>query len=105
MSGHARPVLVGTDGSASATSAVAWAATEALRRGAPLGITCVIGRRPLGPPLLADAIVADARDLARSVAPGVAVRTAVHVGDPVEVLDPVVTVGGDRWPSAQRVAS
>lgn len=86
MHGSVRPVLVGADGSVSSMSAVAWAAAEALRRRLPLSIACVIGTRLPGPTLLADAIVADARDLACSVTPGVTVRTAVHVGDPVEVL-------------------
>jgi nucleotide-binding universal stress UspA family protein len=79
----ARPVLVGVDGSAASMRAVAWAAVEARRRGRPLTIACVLEARPAR---LARSIVEDARDLAGAAAPGLAVRTAVRAGDPVEVL-------------------
>ncbi|MBW0116285.1 universal stress protein, partial [Pseudonocardia abyssalis] len=85
MTGPARPVVAGADGSAASMLAVAWAAAEASRRGLPLTIAHVTGTRPDGP-LLAESIVDDARELARSVAPRLAVRTVVRDGDPVEIL-------------------
>ena len=84
MSDPVRPVLAGTDGSAASMLAVAWAAARADRLGRPLTVACVTGPGPR--PLPAAGIVAEARALARSVAPGLAVRTVVRAGDPVEVL-------------------
>ena len=86
-------ILVGTDGSASATAAVRWAAVEADRRGAALRIVhafdeswATVPARP-GLGLVETAhdgaavMTTDARLTANATAPGVSVRADTVVGD------------------------
>lgn len=91
--GPVRPVLVGVDGSAHSMTAVARAAREARLRGLPLTVACVTRRRTAGPPLLAERLAEDAREIARGLVPGLAVAMSVRCGDPVETL---VEMSGDH---------
>ncbi|MFD7307891.1 universal stress protein [Promicromonospora sp. NPDC059942] len=87
------PVLVGVDGSDSATEAVRWAAREAARRGAPLVLVSVWTPVPPGVPHAAmlgsyeDALIAqgtqwldDAAAAAAREAPDVPVTTRLAIG-------------------------
>ncbi|MFD6446407.1 universal stress protein [Promicromonospora sp. NPDC060204] len=87
------PVLVGVDGSDSATEAVRWAAREAARRGAPLVLVSVWTPVPPGVPHAAmlgsyeDALIAqgtqwldDAAAAAAQEAPDVPVTTRLAIG-------------------------
>lgn len=85
MSEQLRPVLAGTDGSAASMLAVAWAARRARGLDLPLTIVSVVDPRA-SRPVRAASVVDDARGVATAVAPGLAVRTLVRSGDPVEVL-------------------
>jgi len=97
----ARPaVVVGTDGSAESCRAVAFAASEATLRGAPLSIVHAFVwpyyRVRLGPPeygpadgglhAAAERILTDATTVALDVAPEVSVATALVTGAPAQVL-------------------
>jgi len=87
-----RVIIVGTDGTDSSMAAVAWAATEAQRRGLPLRIVYAydwdwhesrfdIGNEHLDVARqLADAVVAYAYDRAREVAPNADISTDTLVG-------------------------
>jgi nucleotide-binding universal stress UspA family protein len=87
------PVVVGIDGSARAADAVAWAATEARRHGAPL---CLVRAHHCPPWARSDLRRAvrqaaldeleQARELAGRVAPDVAVEAVSTAGDPLDVL-------------------
>ncbi|HEY8534283.1 MAG TPA: universal stress protein [Micromonospora sp.] len=95
-----RPVVIGVDGSASASAAVRLAAHEAARRGCPLRVVHAfiwpllrvpLGPSPLGPPegglrAQADRIVADAITDAHAAAPDVPVTGEVVEGAPAAVL-------------------
>ncbi|ACZ87632.1 universal stress protein [Streptosporangium roseum] len=91
-------IAVGTDGSAAATAALAWAVDDAVRRGLPLRIVHVVDRWPydvaelptpgrpdhlsrLGEQVLAQALTASAER-----GPDVCVTTELIEGAPVEVL-------------------
>jgi nucleotide-binding universal stress UspA family protein len=87
------PVVVGVDGSASATQAVRWAAVEADRRGAPLVLVHVWTPVPVGVPHAAmlgpyeDGLIeqghqwlTEASTVARETAPGVTVSTRLANG-------------------------
>ncbi|GAA0504739.1 hypothetical protein Ade02nite_70650 [Paractinoplanes deccanensis] len=85
-------IVVGTDGTACGTAAVEWAAGEALRRGAPLRIVHAFdwdwseSRLDIGNEyidvarLLAEGVVAAARDRALAVAPAIDVETDTLIG-------------------------
>lgn len=107
------PVLVGTDGSDPAQTAVRWAAAEAQRRATTLTILHAYDEsRPTMPGLSrpqhagtpadeAQAVVVQARDLVRRLAPGVTVHTGIDPGDPAAVLlrhaaDAALVVAGHR---------
>jgi nucleotide-binding universal stress UspA family protein len=91
-------IVVGADGSAAATAAVAWAADDALRMRAPLRIVTAVHRQPydasrLTAPDLNDAlakaggeILAQAEATVRSRQPDVEVTTQLIEGNPVAVL-------------------
>ncbi|MDP9868296.1 universal stress protein [Streptosporangium brasiliense] len=91
-------IAVGTDGSAAATAALAWAVDDAVRRGLPLRIVHAVDRWPhdvaelpapgrpdhlsrLGEQVLAEALTASAER-----GPEVCVTTELIEGPPVEVL-------------------
>ncbi|MEU4421565.1 universal stress protein [Actinoplanes sp. NPDC024001] len=92
------PILVGTDGSANAQTAVGWAAVEAMRRDVPLTVLHVYDetwpsmpglsrRHPSGAATdHAEAVVVDARRAVRTLTPAVAVHTEIAPGDPAAVL-------------------
>ncbi|MER7134123.1 universal stress protein [Streptosporangium saharense] len=87
-------VVVGTDGSPSAETAVGWAAEDAARRGGALRIVHVREDWRRGTPQEleetlegeATGVLEAAADLARGRAPGVTVTTSLETGKPVEVL-------------------
>ncbi|CAL9604216.1 universal stress protein [Streptomyces sp. enrichment culture] len=94
-------VVVGVDGSDSSLAAVETAAEEARRRGAGLHVVHAflwpamhvpLGAPPVGPAdgglqAVADRLVADAVERARSAAPDVEVSHAVVTGEPLSVLE------------------
>lgn len=94
------PVVVGVDGSESATTALRWAAREAGRRGVPLRVVHAwlwplfhvpLGPAPGAPPgaglqAQAEHILADALATARSVAPDVLAESVLVVGEPATAL-------------------
>jgi len=98
--GERHSILVGVDGSASASQAVAWAAREAVRRHRPVRLfhACVLpprSRHVTAHPgtQVPEALVEQghhwlrrAKALAREAASGVAVETGLRVGTPVDVL-------------------
>ncbi|GAB3473720.1 universal stress protein [Amycolatopsis cihanbeyliensis] len=99
VDGASRPVMVGVDGSTSATHAVRWAAHEAARRQVPLLIVHVCALVPVAVPHAAalgaykDALVeqgrqwlAEAAAAARESAPDVAVDTELDTGSAPENL-------------------
>ncbi|GAA2390653.1 universal stress protein [Nonomuraea africana] len=91
-------IVVGTDGSTSATAAVAWAADDAFRMRAPLRIVTAVHRQPddasrFAAPDLHDALakaggefLAEAEATVRSRQPDVEVTTQLIEGNPVAVL-------------------
>ncbi|MFE9774450.1 universal stress protein [Streptomyces sp. NPDC005931] len=95
------PVVVGVDGSASSLAAVEAAALEARWRGTALRVVHAfiwpamhvpLGASSLGPAegglrSLAERLVAEAVERARSVAPDVAVSHTVVTGEPLTVLE------------------
>lgn len=95
---RAKEILVGTDGTAASHAAVQWAAREAQRRGLPLRIVHAFdwqweaARYDAGAEhidiarLLADAVVAAARDQARAVAPGLRIELDPLIGEPAPQL-------------------
>ena len=88
------PVVVGTDGSAHAASAVEWAARYAARRDAELLIVTAAAapglRGAVGPSMQTavtaelnvqgESVVAEAAAIADKAVPGLSIRTEVHVG-------------------------
>jgi nucleotide-binding universal stress UspA family protein len=90
-----KPVLVGVDGSDTATEALRWAALEAGRRGAPLRVVHAwvwpLYRVNLGPAegappgaglqAQAERILEEASELAQKVSPGLEVSTELLTGD------------------------
>ncbi|MBK1783879.1 universal stress protein [Prauserella cavernicola] len=93
------PIVVGTDGSANAADAVAWAATLAARRNRALRIvhafTTIPGLRADAPPIAdvndavteeAGRVVAAAGDVAKAAAPDVRIETGVLNGDTAPAL-------------------
>lgn len=94
-------VVVGVDGSASSLAAVEAAAREARWRGAGLRLVHAfiwpamhvpLGPSPLGPPEgglrnMAERLLAEAEEHARTVAPEVDVSSAVVTGEPLTVLE------------------
>ena len=91
-------ILVGTDGATAGQAAVRWAAREAQRRRVPLRIVHAFdwqwqaARYDSGTEYidvarqLAEAVISDARDQARSVAPGVALELDTLIGHPAPIL-------------------
>ncbi|MGW5361541.1 universal stress protein [Actinopolymorpha pittospori] len=95
----ALPIVVGIDGSQGALDAVAWAASEAALRNAPLRIVHAYCWPLLHIPATmwrmgpdrglrahADAIVADAVTTARTTAPGIEVTTMIETDFPLPLL-------------------
>ncbi|MBP2703922.1 universal stress protein [Microbispora sp. RL4-1S] len=92
------PVVVGTDGSACAAEAVAWAADDAARRGAPLRVVHVVDRLPYDVPSYpipdmydrmvrsGGQILSDAERAARAVRPEIDVTAELVEGHPVGAL-------------------
>ncbi|OKK03715.1 universal stress protein UspA [Streptomyces sp. CB03234] len=94
-------VVVGVDGSASSLAAVDVAAPEARARGARLKVVHAfiwpalhvsLGPSPLGPPegglrKMADRLVAEAVERARTAAPDIDVTDVVVTGEPLTVLE------------------
>ncbi|PXY36851.1 hypothetical protein BA062_08670 [Prauserella flavalba] len=94
------PIVVGVDGSATALTAVRWAAFEAARTGAAVHLTHVCDLPPLDPRVAPASTAAyaapwtesgrrwlrDAADLARWTAPGLDVDWDVHVGAAADTL-------------------
>ncbi|MFI6713436.1 universal stress protein [Nonomuraea sp. NPDC050478] len=89
-------IVVGADGSATATAAVAWAADDALRMRVPLRVVTVVHPQPydalrFAAPVLPDAlaeaeILAEAEATVRSRQPDVEVTIQLIEGNPVAVL-------------------
>ncbi|GAA3820468.1 universal stress protein [Sphaerisporangium flaviroseum] len=91
-------IVVGVDGSTSATAAVEWAADDAARRNAALKIVHVREQWGEGAPFHAmpgfedsfteycEGVVAAAAERARERAPGIEVRTALATGAVIETL-------------------
>ncbi|GGN84590.1 universal stress protein [Actinoplanes lobatus] len=99
-------VLVGTDGSEPALTAVRWAALEAQRRGTTLTVLHAYDEdwsampglpwpHPPGDPRdHAEAVVATAREAATGAAPAITVHTVVVPGDPAATLVGHATTAG-----------
>ncbi|GAA2433810.1 universal stress protein [Streptomyces macrosporus] len=95
------PVVVGVDGSRSSLDAVAVAAREARLRGVGLRVVHAflwpavhvpLGPSPLGPPdgglrAMAERLVADAVEHARTAEPGIEVDGEIVAGEPLTVLE------------------
>lgn len=93
-------IVVGVDGSVSATAAVEWAAQDAARKGVPLHIVCVVEPWPhsvadlfpatpeVGDTLVHSAgrVLSEAETVARRHLPEGAVTTEMIEGHPAEVL-------------------
>ncbi|GAA3507611.1 nucleotide-binding universal stress UspA family protein [Streptosporangium album] len=91
-------ITVGTDGSAAATAALAWAVDDAVRRGLPLRIVHVVDRRPYDAAefsapgktdhvtRLAELTLAEAAAVALERRPEIRVTTELIEGAPPEVL-------------------
>ncbi|WP_107657094.1 universal stress protein [Nocardia suismassiliense] len=92
------PVVVGTDGSATATEAVRWAALDAARHGAPLHIVYAIGApMDFGPGLAFDQFDYDAYRKAGAAAVAAATETARAAAEPMHHLD-ITTVVAEAPP-------
>jgi Universal stress protein UspA and related nucleotide-binding proteins len=100
-----RELIVGVDGSPEAERALAWAATEAARRGSELLVVHTYDwyeletQTPMGAPFAdevrqrADALVAEAVATARRIAPGVTVRGQAQLGQAAHTLVKASTDG------------